>query len=75
MYVDTHFHIFDKNTIDPGATRSSVDYRASLSTWSSLSRSHNITHGVIIQPSFLGTNNAFLLDAIASIPINLKVLV
>jgi predicted TIM-barrel fold metal-dependent hydrolase len=72
MYVDTHFHIFDRNTIDPGATRYSVNYSASLSTWSSLSRSHNITHGVIIQPSFLGANNAFLLDAIAQFPDQLK---
>ncbi len=72
MSVDCHFHIFDKDVINPAIARYAVSNSASLSEWLSLANAEGITHGVIVQPSFLGTDNTLLIDAIAKYPDRLK---
>ena len=72
MSVDTHFHIFDKNAINPANSRYSVANSASLENWFLASKAQGITKGVIVQPSFLGTDNAFLISAIQQHPALLK---
>ena len=72
MSVDTHFHIFYKNAINRALARYTVSSSAPLNEWFTLSRAQGITHGVIVQPSFLGTDNTYLLDAIRQFPSQLK---
>ncbi|EPP2634274.1 amidohydrolase family protein [Campylobacter jejuni] len=64
MRVDTHAHIFLKtlNTITnarykPGYDASFKDYKANLSY-------HGFDKGILVQPSFLGFDNEFLLQSI-----------
>lgn len=72
MSIDTHFHIFDKNAINPTNSRYSVSNSAQLEDWFALSRAQGVTKGVIVQPSFLGTDNTFLITAIEQHPDLLK---
>ncbi len=72
MSIDTHFHIFDKNAINPANSRYSVSNSALLEDWFALSRAQGVTKGVIVQPSFLGTDNSFLIAAIKEHPELLK---
>ena len=68
MNVDTHFHIFDKNTISMANSRYSVGYDASIDDWFNLANKQGIAGGVIVQPSFLGFDNALLLKTIQRTP-------
>ena len=61
---DTHFHIFERGQAISGA-RYVPDYRASLQNWQAEAALAGITHGILVQPSFLGCNNQLLLDALA----------
>src|SRR4051794_20828392 len=66
MIVDTHAHIFSAaGPFVPGA-RYRPDYEASIGQWFALWRETGVTHGVLVQPSFLGTNNSQLLAALES---------
>ena len=47
-------------------------YAARLAAWRALWRPAGITHGVLIQPSFFGTNNAEMLATIASDPSRIR---
>lgn len=63
--VDTHAHIFtqDLNLIRAGEGYV-PDYDAPLGTYLAKLKTHGLTHSVLIQPSFLGADNGFLLHAI-----------
>ena len=63
--VDTHFHIFEASKAMVGA-RYVPAYTASLDRWRSLAGHEGITHGVLVQPSFLGTDNQQMLNALAA---------
>ena len=65
--VDTHFHIFESRHAIKGA-RYSPAYSANLDQWWSLADAVGVTHGVLVQPSFLGTNNRLLLEGLAAYP-------
>ena len=47
-------------------------YAARLAAWRALWRPAGITHGVLVQPSFFGTNNTEMLATIASDPTRLR---
>ena len=68
MKVDTHFHIFDKNCLIKDHSRYSVDYSASIDDWHQVANDQQITGGVIVQPSFLGYDNSYMLEAIKQNP-------
>ena len=73
--VDTHFHVFALGaTPRPGATYW-PSYRARIETWLALSGGAGITHGALIQPSFLGADNGQLLAALAAHPDHLRAVV
>ncbi len=62
--VDTHAHIFRRGLpLAPGA-RYSVDYDANLEDYLKQLDANGMTHGVLVQISFLGTDNSFILDGI-----------
>jgi predicted TIM-barrel fold metal-dependent hydrolase len=73
--VDSHFHVFALGaTPRPGATYW-PSYRARIETWLALSASAGVTHGVLIQPSFLGADNTQMLAALAAHPDRLRAVV
>lgn len=69
--VDTHFHVFEPHVGVPGA-RYVPSYGASLAQWQGFAQSCGVTHGVLIQPSFLGTDNSLLLKTLRSSQTSLR---
>ena len=69
--VDAHFHVFEAQRALPGA-RYSPGYAASLSDWQAASQTVGVTHGVLVQTSFNGTDNAHLLAHLKQHPDTLR---
>lgn len=62
--VDSHAHVFLRaDASAPGATYR-PDYEARADAWLAEMDRHRLTHGVLVQVSFLGTDNARLLSAL-----------
>lgn len=68
MNIDSHFHIFEKTSQNMEYSRYSIDYAADLDDWLKQSKSHKVTGGVIVQPSFLGYDNTLLLQTLDQNP-------
>lgn len=62
--IDSHAHIFSRRLKLAEVHRYVPDYDATLKTYLSLLRAHGLSGAVLIQPSFLGTDNSFLLSAL-----------
>ena len=65
--VDCHFHVIaptDRSPMLPG--RSYTPAPASLARWRETLGPLGVTQGVVVQPSFYGTDNRVLLDALAA---------
>lgn len=63
--VDCHFHVIaplDRAPMAPG--RSYTPTPASIGDWRAALAPLGVTHGVIVQPSFYGTDNRVLLEAL-----------
>lgn len=71
MSVDSHFHVFTAQQAVLGA-RYSPSYAASLATWQAASQAVGVTHGVLVQTSFKGTDNAYLLAHLKQHPDTLR---
>lgn len=65
--VDTHFHVFDAGQARPGA-RYTPAYAATGQAWQDATQSVGVTHGVLVQTSFMGTDNRLLLAELAQHP-------
>src|SRR4051812_30791001 len=63
--VDCHFHVFSTSAPSVPAARYRPAYAARLEDAQALWRANGITHGVVVQPSFFGTDNAEVLAAVA----------
>lgn len=64
MIADTHAHIFSAaGPFMPGA-RYSPGYDAKVEDWMALWPLSGVAHGVLVQPSFFGTDNSQLLAAL-----------
>lgn len=63
-WVDTHFHVFEAGQARTGA-RYVPQYAATIEDWQKCSSSAGISHGVCVQPSFLGTDNRLLLQTLS----------
>ena len=70
--VDTHAHIFKRGLKLAEVRRYTPDYDASLDTYLSLLDKHGIGRAVLVQPSFLGTDNSFMLAALQQVPARLR---
>lgn len=68
---DCHFHVFDASQRALDA-RYVPAYRASLEAWETQAMAVGVTHGVVVQPSFLGSDNRQLLAAISARPATLR---
>lgn len=62
--IDSHAHVFKRNLPLASVRRYAPDYDATLTEYLELLDRHHICHGVLVQPSFLGTNNDYMLQAL-----------
>ncbi|MFL9875092.1 amidohydrolase family protein [Paraburkholderia megapolitana] len=70
--IDTHAHVFLKNLPLVAGHRYSISYDAPLERYLALLDAHRMSNGVLIQPSFLGTDNTYLLAALKQYPQRLR---
>ena len=59
--IDSHFHIFPAGQSRPGA-RYEPGYGASYEGWREAAAAVGVARGVVVQPSFLGTDNTRLCE-------------
>ncbi|WP_324708733.1 amidohydrolase family protein [Pseudomonas fragi] len=70
--VDTHAHIFHQNLPMVPGRRYSPHYDALVEDYLGCLDRHGLAYGVLIQPSFLGTDNQYLLEALSRYPKRLR---
>ncbi|MEI8146098.1 MAG: amidohydrolase family protein [Alphaproteobacteria bacterium] len=64
LAIDTHAHVFKRGLpLAPGA-RYTSDYDATPADYVAQLDANGMTHGVLVQISFLGTDNSYILEAI-----------
>lgn len=69
--VDCHFHVFEAGQSQAGA-RYTPAYAAPLAAWQALAAPLGVTHGVLVQTSFMDTDNRLLLAQLARHPDTLR---
>ncbi len=70
--VDSHAHVFHRGQTLAADRRYSPDYDAPLSRYLAHLDAVGLSHGILVQPSFLGTDNSLLLDCLAQAPRRLR---
>ena len=70
--IDSHAHVFMRGLPLAEQRRHAPAYDAPLESYLGLLDSCGISHGVLVQPSFLGTDNSHFLQAIARHPDRLR---
>ena len=72
LTMDTHAHIFTRELKMANARRYAPQYDATLERYLATLDQNHIGRGILVQPSFLGTDNSFLLDALRQHPERLR---
>ena len=62
--IDCHAHVFTRDLPMPDRRRAPSGYDAPVQGYLAQLDAHGMTHGVLVQPSFLGADNSYLLDAL-----------
>jgi len=70
--IDCHAHVFRRDLPMPDRRRAPSGYDATIDDYLSMLDAHGMSHGVLIQPSFLGTDNSYLLAALRAHPDRLR---
>lgn len=70
--IDAHAHVFSRDLQLIGARRYSPEYDATLDQYLEHLQAHGLSHAVLVQPSFLGTDNSYLLAALKQAPQQLR---
>ncbi|WP_233859063.1 amidohydrolase family protein [Paraburkholderia sp. HD33-4] len=70
--VDTHAHVFERGLPLAQQRRYAPDYDATLDAYLAQLDAHGVSHGVLVQPSFLGTDCSYMLDALRRAPQRLR---
>ncbi|CAN5757196.1 amidohydrolase family protein [soil metagenome] len=70
--VDSHAHVFRRDLRFVEGRRHSPDFDALLADYLGLLDANGVSHALLIQPSFLGTDNTFLLAALDACPDRLR---
>lgn len=66
--VDSHAHVFVRGLPLAAERRHAPDYDATLDAYVSHLRANGLSHSVLVQPSFLGTDNHYFLDVLKRYP-------
>ena len=69
--IDAHFHVFQAGVGQPGA-RYVPQYDATLPMWQAQSGAVGVGRGVLVQTSFMGTDNRLLLQTLQAHPDTLR---
>lgn len=72
LSVDSHAHVFLRNMPLAAQRRYAPDFDATPGEYLDLLDTHGISHGVLVQPSFLGYDNSYLLQALRQQPQRLR---
>ncbi|MCU1737086.1 MULTISPECIES: amidohydrolase family protein [Pseudomonas] len=70
--IDAHAHVFERGLGLASVRRYAPDYDATLETYLQHLQHNGLSHGVLVQPSFLGTDNRYLLAALQQEPERLR---
>jgi predicted TIM-barrel fold metal-dependent hydrolase len=70
--VDCHAHVFRRDLPMVPGRRYTPDYDATVEDYLGLLDANGVARGVLVQPSFLGTDNQYLLDALRRHPRRLR---
>jgi predicted TIM-barrel fold metal-dependent hydrolase len=66
--IDAHAHVFIRGLPLAQQRRHAPDYDATLDAYAGHLLANGISHAVLVQPSFLGTDNSFFLDVAKRYP-------
>src|SRR5919202_2830883 len=66
--VDTHTHVFKRGLPLADVRRYAPDYDATPEDYIRVLDANGVSHAVLVQPSFLGTDNSYLVDALRQQP-------
>ena len=70
--IDSHAHVFSRELNLSATRRYTPGYDATLEQYLTHLHAHGLSHGVLVQPSFLGTDNSYLLAALQQAPEQLR---
>ncbi|WP_110685003.1 amidohydrolase family protein [Salinicola aestuarinus] len=70
--VDSHAHIFEQTLAFANDRRYAPNYDATVDTYLGHLDRGGLSHGMLVQPSFLGTDNRYLLEALRRHPERLR---
>jgi predicted TIM-barrel fold metal-dependent hydrolase len=70
--IDTHAHVFTQDLPLAAGRRYAPAYDATLDRYRAMLASIGMSHGVLIQPSFLGFDNSYLLACLDAYPQQLR---
>jgi predicted TIM-barrel fold metal-dependent hydrolase len=70
--IDSHAHVFSRELNLAAVRRYTPGYDATLEQYLEHLRNHSLSHGVLVQPSFLGSDNSYLLAALRQAPERLR---
>ncbi|MDV6271463.1 amidohydrolase family protein [Rhodococcus globerulus] len=70
--IDTHAHVFRRGLTLSATRRYTPSYDSDVDAYLAQLDANGLTRGVLVQPSFLGTDNSFMLDALAEHPDRLR---
>ena len=62
--VDSHSHIFERGLELAPVHRYVPSYDAKVEDYLGVLDAHGVRYGVLVQPSFLGTNNEYMMRAL-----------
>ena len=70
--IDTQAHVFERGLQLADARSYAPTYDAPLPAYLAQLDAHGVSHGVLVQPSFLGVDNSYLLAALKQAPQRLR---
>ncbi|WP_077037320.1 amidohydrolase [Pelomonas sp. KK5] len=72
MRIDCHAHVFTRDLPMPDRRRAPAGYDARPEDYLQQLDANGMTHGVLVQPSFLGTDNSYLVATLRRYPDRLR---
>jgi hypothetical protein len=70
--IDSHAHVFHRDLPMPDKRRAPAGYDAPPEDYLRVLAANGMTHGVLVQPSFLGADNSYLVASLRRYPDRLR---